>query len=130
LKKRSFPLSKKDSTVGEFGNEIDVFGDKSMKVIILEGHCIGHIGLFIPTTLSFSGYNGIFLLGDACWNSITLEEMRMPHFLTLIVHSNWELYHVTVKKLREIHQKNPKILMVPSHCKTISQNFVNNNSKL
>lgn len=100
-----------------FTSAFDLTGDQRVLLVELPGHAAGHIGVIVRTT----GNGDYFLIGDACWVSDTFKDLRMPHMITGLVNSDGNQYRATIDKLHQLHQKNPSLMIVPSHCKVALQ---------
>ncbi|MBP6349454.1 MAG: MBL fold metallo-hydrolase [Candidatus Obscuribacter sp.] len=96
-----------------FKSAFDLTLDQRVLLVELPGHAAGHIGVIVRTTSN----GDYFLIGDACWVSDTFKELRMPHMITGLVNSDSRQYRATIDKLHQLHQNNPSLMIVPSHCK-------------
>lgn len=90
----------------------DLLGTGDILAIPLPGHSIGHTGLYFTTG------NGreVLIVGDAVWHSESIRSLVFPHPLTRLLMSNWGDYGRTMLALHQLHQRNPNLVMLPSHC--------------
>jgi len=95
-------------------------------LIPLAGHCKGHLGLIVKAncknqishveTSAIHRNQWYFFVGDACWSSHSINDLKLPHWLTrLFVHYNWSDYIATIRKLHQLREQNP-LHIIPSHC--------------
>ncbi|KAJ3170479.1 hypothetical protein HDU87_008773 [Geranomyces variabilis] len=125
---------------------IDLFGDGSMLVVPLPGHCTGQLGLIVrnglvtplssPAGSANPGDTGsaFMFVGDACWDSRTVQELALPHPLTFwVVHIDKPAYLQTIKNLHSVWKAGQgSIEIVPAHCRSMVRKWVKPewNSKL
>jgi glyoxylase-like metal-dependent hydrolase (beta-lactamase superfamily II) len=95
----------------EFDRGYDLFGDGSLMAVELPGHATGQIGIFLKTKTKT-----IFLAADACWSSRAYKEFILPHFLARFVITDHKAYKNTLWKLHRLHQQNPEVIIIPTHC--------------
>lgn len=98
----------------EFG--YDLFSDGSLYAVELPGHAAGHVGLLVNDT------NPVFLIADACWDKKAFSEHRPPSKLTHFLMHDVKAYYQTIELLRKLHQYNPELVIIPSHCTTSIDN--------
>ncbi|QZY54022.1 MBL fold metallo-hydrolase [Crassaminicella profunda] len=115
MKKDSFPL-----TDTSFEEAIDLFGDKSIYAVHLEGHTKGHYGIFTKDHKE----KDYFFVGDACWSDKAYEENLLPHWIANLVNKDQKNYKATIKNISLLYKRHPKINIIPSHClSTIQKNL-------
>ncbi len=91
-----------------FGASWSWLSDDRLRVLPLPGHAAGHVGLWVDGRK--------VLIGDACWLRESFEQNRLPSRLTRPFVHDWEEMKQTVGKLHRIHQDDPSLELVPSHC--------------
>ncbi|KAL9655260.1 hypothetical protein ABK040_009034 [Willaertia magna] len=114
----------------------DLFGDKSIYIVNLPGHCKGHLGIYF-----YFNKNYHFLIGDAAWSTMAIKENILPHIFTkFLVQNDWTEYKQTLNQLHllyhhyqqeqlqenndakdEVENKRKGILIYPSHCQEIAK---------
>lgn len=115
FKKRLFPIESLekvalDSNLLPFTYAKDLFNDKSVLLIDLPGHALGHYGLFVAAP------NPYFFVGDACWSSKAYQELLFPHYIAQLLFADKIQYQETILKLNQLWLTNKQIQIVPSHC--------------
>ena len=88
----------------------DIFTDKSIYVVPLNGHVKGHIGILLDTEEGKK-----FLVADACPNSMEYKEKSYPISEILLTVEKKKSYIQTLNKIRKFHELNPKVEIIPSH---------------
>jgi glyoxylase-like metal-dependent hydrolase (beta-lactamase superfamily II) len=114
---RSNPISEKDvcslpSELAPFKFGYDLFGDESVFAVELPGHAVGQLGLVCRDT------NGsiYFFIADAAWLSRSINTDQSPDAAANWLFSEPECYINTLHQLHILHQNNPDIHIIPSHC--------------
>lgn len=98
-----------------FSSCYDLFRDGSIKIVHLEGHAYGQIGIFVQVIQSEKN-SEFFFISDACWQKENYENLRLPgKFARKIFDNNFE-FEESVKKIRNFHKNRPDVTIVPSHC--------------
>lgn len=111
----TFPIVKTGFDVFDFG--FDIYGDKSVIGIKLDGHSEDQIGLLI------NGENKkYFFISDACWITKSYEQNILPSSVVKIFTHKWKIFSDTLKKLHSFHKLYPDIKMIPSHCPEVLKN--------
>jgi glyoxylase-like metal-dependent hydrolase (beta-lactamase superfamily II) len=90
----------------------DLFGDGSLLAVELPGHAIGQLGLFVND----EGDRSYFLIADACWLSRAYQELINPHPIANLIFADRSQYRDTLEKIHRLHQLNPSVKIVPTHC--------------
>ncbi|MDX2082525.1 MAG: MBL fold metallo-hydrolase [Rickettsiales bacterium] len=124
-KKINFVEEKKsialDQSLAPFESAFDIFGDQSLLVIDLPGHALGQIGIFFYD----QNQQPVFLVADSCWSSKAFRELRLPNFISYLIHFHKKSYQQTIKNLHQLHKNNQQIKIIPSHCAEIWQEIKN-----
>jgi len=115
----STKMSPLPSEYAPFDWGVDVFGDRSVMATALPGHANGQMGLFLRTD-----DEPVFLVADACWQSRAYRELILSHLMANLVFADSRAYRDTLKKLHELHQNNPRIRIIPSHCREVFERYV------
>ena len=76
-------------------------------VIELDGHAEGQYGLVVDDT---------FFVSDAVWDIEAITKGLKPNILTHIIFKDAKVYYETIAKLTKLHEKNPTLKIVPTHC--------------
>ncbi|HEY9596504.1 MAG TPA: MBL fold metallo-hydrolase [Cyanophyceae cyanobacterium] len=97
-----------------FDTGFDLFGDSSLFAVELPGHATGQLGLFFSDTDN----QNYFLIADACWLSRAYQEFVKPHPIANLIFSNGQEYDDTLSKIHQLHQLNPELKIIPTHCPT------------
>ena len=94
-----------------FTQGADLAGDGGLLAIPLPGHHPGHYGLFCQTE-----EGPVFLVGDACWHQRSYQRNLGPHPVTSLILEDFRGFNDTIRKLTLLHQRNPDIRIIPTHC--------------
>ncbi len=94
-----------------FGNGYDLFGDGHLIAVPLFGHAAGQMGLLISTKRQ-----KYLLISDACWFKESFEKGTLPPAIVRLFFDSWTEFKSSLKKVMSYHKKEPKILIIPSHC--------------
>lgn len=94
-----------------FGKAFDLFGDGSVISYALPGHAAGQIGILVQTEKK-----QYFLVADACWDQRAYKHDQLPHPIVRLMFHSWSSYCHTIHKLKQFHQLNPDVYIIPSHC--------------
>ncbi|NES81617.1 MAG: MBL fold metallo-hydrolase [Moorea sp. SIO2B7] len=95
-----------------FDKGFDLLGDGSLLAVELPGHATGQLGLFFRDT----NHQSYFLIADACWLSRAYQEFVQPHPIANLIFANGEDYGDTLSKIHQLHQLNPELKIIPTHC--------------
>ena len=90
----------------------DFFEDGSLLFIELPGHCKGQVGVLLKN----ENQDEFFLIADAAWNKRNIEENKLPHLSTFIIHENYKEYKSTLDKLHKMQIENQQLKVLPCHC--------------
>lgn len=97
-----------------FETGADLFGDGSVVLVPLPGHAAGHYGVLLRT-----GPAPTFLVADACWLSRAYRELLPPHPLVDLILEDPRAYRESLRRLHELHRRNPTVALLPSHCSEV-----------
>ncbi|MCR4941796.1 MAG: MBL fold metallo-hydrolase [Campylobacter sp.] len=90
---------------------------KGVVAIELAGHAVGHYGIWTQNVL---------LIADAAWRIENITQNQPPHWLSALIMHNYADFCQNLKNLQELHQHNPNLHIIPSHCeKTLSNLWKN-----
>lgn len=93
------------------GPTLDLFNDGSIRVVLLEGHADGQIGILLNTD-----QEEIFLCADAAWLRANYKDMHLPNAIVRLFFGSWHQYKASLLKLHNFHLDSPKTIIVPCHC--------------
>lgn len=108
-----------DSKWAPFQYGYDLFGDKSIIIVDLEGHSIGHIGVILQTIDD----KDVFLIGDACWTKYTFENNIYPINLIKYITYDFNEYKNQIFKIHQLYKRRKDVFIIPSHCEKSINNF-------
>lgn len=100
------------------GHLYDLFGDGSLISMDLTGHAKGQFGLYFET-----GEAKVWLVADATWDSDAFKHLQLPSILARFIMYDSQMFQKNVLHLHSYHQKHPEVLIVPSHCRTIKEEW-------
>lgn len=101
-----------EDPLSDFGVAHDLFDDGSVRLIELPGHAAGHYGL------CFDDARGpVFLVGDAAWSTQAIRDNVPPPGVVTDWLGDTPVYRRTLAKLHTLHGADPRIRIVPSHCR-------------
>jgi len=101
-----------------WGRVIDLFGDSSIFLKDISGHCHGQLGFLAPNA-EFTERNvkqATFVIADACWNQDALGEHYKLPFLTKLLQENPSQYLSTLMQIRDLMKAQPHLSVIPCHC--------------
>ena len=98
----------------------DISGDGSLIAIDLPGHAAGQFGAL------FTAGDGrrILLAADAAFSMRAIRENSPPLAIAGALLGHTPAYAETLRRLHELHRRNPGILIIPSHCPERTQELV------
>jgi glyoxylase-like metal-dependent hydrolase (beta-lactamase superfamily II) len=99
------------SPLPALGPTHDLFGDGSLLLVELPGHARGQIGL-----LAHTERGRILFAADGCWQRRSIREQRPPSRLTNLFVDDASMVRTTIHRLHDFAQKQPDVLIIPSHC--------------
>ena len=99
-KVRKYP--DKDCLFGEFPG-FDLFKDKSIFVIPLEGHAKGQTGVYFPE-------HSLLLAADAAWGREFTGKVDEMSIVARLVQNDYKMYSSRMAKLRLLEENNIRIL--------------------
>ena len=91
-----------------FDKVYDIFKDKSIYAIGLEGHSKGQIGIYIPDLKLFVG-------SDSCWGEEFLHTYQKLKLIPRLVQHNFKEYVDTICRINKFKDENPNIKVIFSH---------------
>ncbi|GIP35764.1 MBL fold metallo-hydrolase [Paenibacillus sp. J2TS4] len=100
-----------DARMHPFRTGYDLLGDGSLIAVEVSGHAAGMLGLYFSTERE-----EVFLCADSAWSSRAYRENRLPHPLAKLIKSDWQEYVRNLDHLHRLHQANPGVRIVPTHC--------------
>jgi len=103
-----------DPGLAGFSGAYDLAGDASLLGIPLPGHARSQLGVVFKDA---SGKR-IFLIGDACWQMEALERRKLPSRVTKLLFADNRRYAETFFRLADLHESDPALTIIPSHCAT------------
>jgi glyoxylase-like metal-dependent hydrolase (beta-lactamase superfamily II) len=93
----------------------DLFGDGSILAVYLEGHARHQIGILFDDV----DKGPTFLCADAAWSRRAIRENIGPGRVGYMAVDNaWDTDR-TLGRLHELHIRNPRLRIVPSHCQEV-----------
>ncbi len=93
------------------GTAYDLFDDGQLLAIPLPGHAAGQMGLLLSTKKQ-----SYFLIADACWLKESYIKGVLPSPIVRLFFDSWSDFKTSLKKVMHYHKKEPKTLIVPTHC--------------
>lgn len=103
-----------DPGLAGFETGFDLCGDGRLVGIPLPGHARSQLGLVFVDALG----RRIFLIGDACWKLEALEKRKLPSRVTKLLFADNKRYAETFFKIADLHEADPSLTIIPSHCTT------------
>ena len=91
-----------------FDRIYDLFGDGSVIGVILDGHCKGQMGIWIPDV-------SLFFAADACWGKDLVHVVGRMRFVPRMIQENFKDYQDTLGRIVWMKKENPEIQVVFSH---------------
>lgn len=108
-------------SIAPFGGSVDLFGDRSVRIVALPGHAPGHLGAFVRRDDGAE----IFFAADGCWSRASLAGCDpRPGFHAWIAH-NLRQQRLTYRQLQALRVLRPNTIIVPSHCPDAAAELVN-----
>jgi glyoxylase-like metal-dependent hydrolase (beta-lactamase superfamily II) len=96
--------------------------DQRLIAVPLPGHMKGQTGLLVRLDANLTKTdNTFFLVADACWLSESYQQLKLPHPITKLLFADARAYEDTLKKLHALHQRQPKLVIIPAHCRATYQ---------
>jgi glyoxylase-like metal-dependent hydrolase (beta-lactamase superfamily II) len=104
-----------------FERGYDIFGDRSILAVPLPGHSHGQLGIVFRR----SDDRQTFMVGDACWSNLSLQQDRPPTWLARRIIDHSVNYAQTFHRLQQLtaHAQSPQL--IPSHCIQTWNNYSN-----
>ncbi len=102
-----------------FDRSLDLFADGTLVLVDLSGHTAGQVGMFV----NLPSGKRLFLIGDTSWTERGVEQNKpRPVFVQWISHvdSDRERNSEQLKRIHELHQRDPELLIVPAHDEVVA----------
>ena len=110
---------------GVFEHTLDLFGDGSLILVLLDGHSPGNMGLIVNRPAVGQGpeqdaeqtpeYDRLFMIADAAWLPENYLEARPPGRATnLILHDPDRLMD-NLLRIRAVAVRHPEVMIIPAH---------------
>lgn len=93
-----------------FERVYDLLGDRSIIGVVLEGHCRGQLGIWIPDVR-------LFLAADACWGGDLVRSTLHMRLIPRLIQKDFPAYKRTLQKLCALKRDYPDIQLVFTHQK-------------
>lgn len=93
-----------------FDRVYDIFEDGSVVGVVLEGHSLGQLGIWIPD-------HRVFLAADACWGDDLVSAVPSMRLVAKMIQRDFPAYQETVAKLCRMKRDHPEIQVVFTHQK-------------
>ena len=93
--------------------------DGTLVLVDLSGHTAGQVGMFV----NLPSGKRLFLIGDTSWTERGVEQNKpRPVFVQWISHvdSDRERNSEQLKRIHELHQRDPELLIVPAHDEVVA----------
>lgn len=97
-----------------FTEGFDLLGDGSLLAVELPGHAEGQLGVFLREE---SGTLTL-LLADGAWSRRAIRGNTPPARCVGLL-GDWRQLTATLAMLHELHRRNPRTRLIPSHCPEI-----------
>jgi glyoxylase-like metal-dependent hydrolase (beta-lactamase superfamily II) len=95
-----------------FARGFDLLGDGSLVAVPLPGHSNAQMGVLLRD----EDDRPLLLAADACWSARAWREQRLPSLFARPLMHDWSAYRTTLAGLLAVAQRQPDLLIVPSHC--------------
>lgn len=95
-----------------FSHGFDLLGDGSLLGVPLPGHSSAQMGVLLHD----EDDRPLLLAADACWSARAWREQRLPSLFARPLMHDWRAYRATLAGLLAVAQRQPELLIVPSHC--------------
>lgn len=99
-----------------FEQVYDLLGDGSIIGVVLDGHCRGQMGIWIP---DFK----LLLAADASWGGDLVRHTLEMRLFPRLIQNDFTEYKKTLKKLCELHRDHPQIRIVFTHEKGSEETY-------
>lgn len=98
-----------------FERVYDLFGDGSLIGVVLDGHCRGQLGLWIPDV-------SLFLAADACWGGDLAGAVPRMRLLPRLLQKDFDAYRDSLGRICRMKREHPEIRVVFTHQKERRKN--------
>ena len=99
--------------VGPLGPTLDLFGDRTVRVVSLPGHAAGHLGALVR---SADGSTVLFC-GDACWTRGSVDGAVGRTGVHRFIAEDRQAQDKTYETLAALRRELSEIVIVPTHCR-------------
>lgn len=100
-----------------FDRVYDILGDGSVIGVVLEGHCRGQLGIWIPD-------HRLFLAADACWGNDLVTSIPHMRLAVRMIQKDFFAYRETMANLCRMKRDFPDIRVVFTHQRGRERNYV------
>ncbi len=100
------------SSLTPMSRALDLFQDQSVWIVPLPGHAPGQLGVYFRDQQA----RQVFAIGDACWTQAELTQQLQPTVISKRIIHDVTAYRATQAHLRLLIEKNPDIVLLPTHC--------------
>lgn len=97
----------------------DLLGDDSLLALPLPGHVPGQMGVLLHDAQD----REVLLCADACWSLPALQAGQLPMGVTRLIMHQWLQYQRTFALLRDLTQRHPELVVLPSHCQASLKHY-------
>ena len=98
-----------DEILSKYFTDIyDIFGDKSILAIKLDGHYNGQIGIYLPE------YKILFA-ADSSWGKLFSENIEEMKLIPKLIQNDYNKYKDNIKKLNKLQKEHKEIRIIYSH---------------
>ncbi len=104
---------------GPLGPTLDLFGDRTVRVVSLPGHAAGHLGALVR---SADGATCLFC-GDACWTRGSVDGTVGRTGVHRLIAADRRAQDRTYETLAAFRREQPEIQIVPTHCRDAYADF-------
>lgn len=102
----------------QLGRLVDVFEDGSILLCKMDGHAAGQIGALINSVKG-----EILMVADGAWLRENYINMDLPPPMVKLFFDSWKDFKDSLKRINLFHKANPKVAIIPCHCKKTFENF-------
>jgi N-acyl homoserine lactone hydrolase len=93
------------SSFSGFARSLDVFGDRSVRLVFTPGHTLGHMSVVLQTA-----QGEVLVAGDAIFMHRTLDADHLPYALP-----DEHLFRRSLREIRQYLKETPDALVIPGH---------------
>jgi glyoxylase-like metal-dependent hydrolase (beta-lactamase superfamily II) len=100
-----------------FGECYDLFSDRTLILVPLEGHALGQMGLYTEDNMGRKW----FFVSDACWHENDYKNESRPGGIRRLISDDYPLFWKNVDNIRNFYKAHPDAIIIPSHCRQTFQ---------